>query len=647
MVTLVDLPTEIMLMIIECFPYRDSTGFDDLIDRQQDLCSFIKTNKRFYTLSRDRLYKENDRFMNQTALAYGAFHGDLALVRRTLQINHSRLTEQIPSWKRRHIGSVRHEPICWAAAGGQTAMIACFLQVGVSLTQNGTLRTICPDCETSLLGQAAAHGHLQTMKFLVDKGLRIESQREMKERRRRGLSALRMAAENGHTDCIDFILDSESYSNLQAKEYVHRITCLVSSVLNPPTNGNHDRIECALHLLKRSNLTEKRDFCACISESAKCFAGDLPALNETLAKPGRFELYAEMLLYLGVISGNLALLNEMARLGVSVETRYRGGHTPLCLAALEGGAHCAAMLLQLGADINAKNAKDQSPLFLAVLSKSHSVTELLLRCGADVNGCSTRCGIVQTPLWRTVADQVRCPDVKRNKNTPSRAGRSTTDEILTLLLVYGADPNYRDPTYGINPLWLAVTSRFKHSDPEMIWNTVETLIIHGANLRFSRRKRSILWESIHNCTSLFVTLLYMNGSDPNDYGDGLDTANPYQRRRPLSALAKSMKLGRFDIAEALLNVGADPHAQFWKKETCLVKAASFGPVSLVERLLDGGVDVNEIFRGKTALDIAVWRGKDELKELLLRRGAVPNIAIGGEGTAPIDPSHGEAMDQDA
>lgn len=620
MATLVNLPVELLLMIVDRLSYHDDTDADGFISPQRDLSSFLRTDKRLYSLFQSYLYKANDKCMNQTALAYGAFHGDIALVRRTLEINKSRLVTKIPSWRRRY-GLIRHRPICWAAAGGQTAMIEYLLELGVSLGQDSSTSTRCV-CETDLLGHAAGNGHLETMKYLVAKGLRFESQREVTPRRRHNISALRMAAENGQGHCFEFILNAESYRNLQGKDYVHRIAYILLAIVGLPASEKHDRIESALYLLKQSRLTEKRDFCRCIVEVANPLTKDMRALNETLAKPGRIELFAEMLLYLAVMSGHLILLDEMVRLGSSVETRYRGAHTPLCLAALEGGPQAAARLLEFGADMNAKNAKDQSPLFLATLSKSFGVMEVLLNHGANVNACSTRCGIVQTPLWRAVADQTHHPHLKRNKNSPVRAGRHSLDGIVKLLLDNGADPNFQDPTYGITPLWLALSSRFKHIGQNTPAEIIEILIKHGADVRIARRKMSLLWEGMHNHTSFTIKLLRLHGADPNDYGDDFDPAKPYRGRQPMSALAKAVKWGRFDVAEALLDTGADPHAQFWKKDTCLVKVASFGPVSLVERLLDGGVDVNETFGGKTALDIAIWNCNEGLKELLLRRGAV-------------------------
>ncbi|CAG8292064.1 unnamed protein product [Penicillium salamii] len=619
MVGLLDLPVEIVLLIAGSLLCHEEVE-GSFAGPQSDLNSLIQTNRQLYNLFQDELYESNVRYHRQTALAFGAYHGNRTIVEKTLEVDKSKISLAIPSWCLPCTVHTTHEPVCWAAQGGQTAMIQHLLDCGATFKPACLERGRC-ECETGLLGQAAKNGHLETMKYLLAMGLKVESRRELKHQRpeRRGVTPLRMAVENGQKNCIDFILREEGYLALRGKEYVHRIALIVAGVGYPPAEVNHQSLDSALFLLKQSKLTQSFDFCRCLVDVASAISKDLPKLSQILEMPGNFELYADMLLYLAVMSGHVPLLDEMVRLGVSVETRFRGGHTPISLAALEGGPDIATRLLELGADLNVKNDKDQSPFFLATLSRALGVMEVFLHHGADINASSTRCGIIQTPLFRAVADIERSCLIGRNMSSPRRAGRSSASAVVEFLLQNGADPNFRDPTYGMSPFWLAIRACSPLNDDERI----RALIEHGADVHVAQRRRSILCDASRHYSIDTIKLLLEKGVDPNDYGEDFSATKTYHRGVPLSPLAKCMKYGWSEQAVLLLDFGADPHALHWKKETCLVKAATFGSYALVAKLLEKGVDVNESFNGKTALDIAVWRRNAELTELLLRWGAKP------------------------
>jgi ankyrin repeat protein len=628
MTGILDLPVEIILLIIDSLLRGDEQDprhqtCSDFRVPQGHLNSLVQTNKRFYLLLQDRLYEHNAKCCGQTALAFGLFHGQQVVVQKTLEICSPNLKIPLLGWTRDL--ELHHEPFCWAAQGGQIAMIDFLLESGATLSE----RCKGYECYPELLGQAAKNGHLDTMKHLVEKGVPLESRRILKQFRggsnRRCMTPFRLAAENGHKHCISFILDhwNSNQMSFESKEYVHRVALIVPATVRPPGEVNHDTLECALFILKRTEITSKRDFCRCGVEPAVSLSKDLAELNQTLAKPGNLEQYGEMLLYLAAITGCVPLVEEMIRLGIPVERRFRGGNTALCLAALEGGPLVAKRLLELGADLNVRNAQGQSPLFLATLSWSMAVMQVLLDHDADINAPSTRCGIVQTPLWRAVADYSR---PKRNRNAPSHTGRSQSRDIAPFLLQNGADPNICDPTFGVYPLWLVFNVPFPEGDRTSL---LRELLERGADVHKAERGHSLLWCAVRKHSTDTVKLLLDHGSNPNHYGKDFDGTKTYYHGEPRSPLAKAMKFHREEIAELLLDYGADPHALCWKEETCLVKATMSMRPSLVEKMIDKGVDVNETFQGKTALHVAVWKKHAEMVELLLRRGADANITVGG------------------
>jgi ankyrin repeat protein len=624
MARILDLPVEIILLIVDsllCEDDKDPRHWDvsnNFRVPQADLNALLQTNRKIYLLIEHHLYKHNADNCGQTALAFGVFHGRPSIVQRTLEICNSNIQTPLSGWTREL--NICHEPLCWAAQGGQNAMIDYLLESGAKLSD----RCQGQGCNTVLLGQAAKNGHLDTMRHLVAKGVPVETRRETKHSRggpnRRMVMPFRLAAENGHKHCVSFILDHWDSKQLrfEGKDYVHKIALIVPGTVQPPGIVSHDTLDCALYILERTGIMFKKDLCRCGIEPAISLSKEMEKLRQKLAEPGNLEQYGEMLLYLASLTGCVNLVEDMVQLGMSVETRFRGGNTPLCLAALEGGPSVARALIERGANTNKKNTQDQTPLFLATLSRSTTVMETLLDFGADINATSTRCGIIQTPLWRAVVDYSR---PVRNQNASGQAGRSQSQDLAPLLLRRGADPNICDPTFGIYPLWLVFNAPFLEGDRTAL---LQALLERGADIHKAQRGHSLLWCAIRDHSTDTIKLLLDHGSDPNYYGKDFDGTKTCYRGEPRSVLAKAMKFHRYEVAELLIDYGADPDALCWKEHTSLIHAVIANRPSLVEKMLGRGVDVNETFKGNTALIMAVRKGNHSIVELLLRRGADPN-----------------------
>jgi ankyrin repeat protein len=68
-----------------------------------------------------------------------------------------------------------------------------------------------------------------------------------------------------------------------------------------------------------------------------------------------------------------------------VNSRTEDGATPLHLAALEGHAATARLLLDCHAQVNARGLREQTPLHMAMYDGHREVAEVLLANKADVN----------------------------------------------------------------------------------------------------------------------------------------------------------------------------------------------------------------------------------------------------------------------
>ncbi|MGZ7073671.1 MAG: ankyrin repeat domain-containing protein, partial [Candidatus Angelobacter sp.] len=102
-------------------------------------------------------------------------------------------------------------------------------------------------------------------------------------------------------------------------------------------------------------------------------------------------------------------------------------------------------------------------------------------------------------------------------------------------------------------------------------------------------------------------------------------ANPDARRWGATALSSASSSGRLDIVQLLLAKGANPNPRGEHVDTPLSAAARAGRVEVARVLLEKGADPNQEGFSGTALRDAAERGQLEVLKLLLEKGADPNL----------------------
>ena len=108
-----------------------------------------------------------------------------------------------------------------------------------------------------------------------------------------------------------------------------------------------------------------------------------------------------------------------------------------------------------------------------------------------------------------------------------------------------------------------------------------------------------------------------------------------------TALGHAAKHGHNEIAELLIENGADVSAKSLKGLTPLHHAASEGHKEIAELLIAGGADVNAKTKsGTTPLHLAAWKGHKVIAELLIAKGANEN-AKADNGATPLDMASGK------
>ena len=252
---------------------------------------------------------------------------------------------------------------------------------------------------------------------------------------------------------------------------------------------------------------------------------------------------------------------------------------PLHQVAANGDIHKLKMFISKGADVNTKDAEGETPLHYAAEAGKMEVVQLLVEVGADINAGP----------WTALHSAVD-------------GGRR---DIVELLIQRGADINAKDDG-GETPLYSAV--REGHSD------IAELLIQKGADVDL---------ESAAQLGDLAKVKRFIE-SDPDVNESQL---NQLLRR---SLNYESLLQGQKDVADYLLNKGANPNAKVKNEATMLHQSAWGGDPartkSLIEFLVSRGADVNA-FQGEsrwTPLHSACSRGRGSVAKVLIDNGADVN-----------------------
>ena len=360
--------------------------------------------------------------------------------------------------------------------------------------------------------------------------------------------------------------------------------------------------------------------------------------------------------------------------------------TPLFHAAGSGQLVVARYLLENGADVNARQANRATPLYQAAVLGHRAMVELLLAHGAEVDAANPT---GRTPLhaaanagYKGVAEVLLAHKADPNARdmygaTPLHFAAAAGQAVLVeLLLAHQADINAKDtgpgnhgdlrsdaPTRGATPLVVAILRK----QPEI----VKLLLAHKADIHFEceisdnsnplpqgQVRGYPLGVAVEGGIPAIVDLLLKAGADPNSRGEvSSNGAGGFVPCTPLllatwngsEAIARSLLAAKADpnladqngatplhsaanrrlpdMVRILLANRAEINVQDREGQTPLMRACLSGPdLSIASLLLDHQADPNlQAQDGDTALHFAVRQRRRDLVELLLAKGANPNL----------------------
>ncbi len=278
-------------------------------------------------------------------------------------------------------------------------------------------------------------------------------------------------------------------------------------------------------------------------------------------------------------TGDLAGVQAELNKGVDVDKEELSGLTPLHYAARLVHKEIAELLIDKGANVNAVWGGRVTPLHEAAWWGRKEIAELIITAGADVNA---KVSDGRTPLAMAIdQNKPETADIIR------KHGGMTSAELLS----------------GMTLLHIAV----KEGKTE----TIELLIAEGADVNAMDRdvKTPLDWAEGTNNKGI-AELLRKHGAKTGE---------------ELNVLIAAAKKGDIEAVKQHLAAGADVNAKTWDWTTPLHNAAVYGHKEVAELLIANGANMNAIIvsgrnQGKTPLDLAIWRKKNETADLLREHG---------------------------
>jgi ankyrin len=385
-------------------------------------------------------------------------------------------------------------------------------------------------------------------------------------------------------------------------------------------------------------------------------------------------------------NASVAMVGLLLGHGADPNLRIATGETPLMTCARTGNVEAVRALLKAGADVNAQEpSQGQTALIWAIAERHAAAAKALVDAGANLLAF-TKQGFAPIHFAARVGDLeslkmllaagvdinlLTQPDASDLAARTAGAAGYTPLLVATMraqipvalyLLDRGADPNI--DAAGITPLHWASTSWegfasnpvYGFADPmsgipdrQAKLRLVKALLAHGANVnqRMSKRQPSfatgytdavgatpfLLAASVQDVE--MMRILLEAGADPT-----IPTAS--RTTAIMAATGLHHGIGESLVTEAealaavqfLLDLGLDPRGETTFGENALFGPAYRGWNTLLERLIERGVNVNAVSKAGVTPYLAASGQGDRLggvlfntegAKLLLKHGADPTL----------------------
>jgi ankyrin repeat protein len=341
--SLLGLPNELLLEITSKHLYKE-----------REIYSFMRTNRRLYSLARQELYRYNAAYDNSSALHVAAETGNLETVvyaheygGAVLEAAHSRYDAATPL----HL----------ASRAGHVAIVDFLLAQNVAVNTRAGL-------DRTALSEAVQHGHFAIVERLlavdgIDPGIADSFRR----------SPLWWACRRGHLKIVQALLcreDVDVNSGCDDNETPLFVAAFWNHVDVVKILLADDRVDPNLV----AGFTETTLMMAC----AKGYEQVVRALLASPKTEIQPDIYGRHALFHAVEGNHTGIVDMLLDHGAPIDAPEHSGQTALFMAARNGLAKMAYHLITRGADPSPASARGYTPLCWAAHANSASIIKILL-----------------------------------------------------------------------------------------------------------------------------------------------------------------------------------------------------------------------------------------------------------------------------
>ena len=403
---------------------------------------------------------------------------------------------------------------------------------------------------TTALHWAVEHDDLEMTDLLIRGGARVAA------RTREGVTPIQLAAINGNGRMLDRLLKAGADPNSQLTRAGD--TALMMAARTGNTEAVRVLVESGANVNAKETWGGTTPLMWAVSEGHADAARLLMAAGADVSARSHYVAAANGRGF----EGRTPVAN---RADTTAEEFASGWLTPLMLAAREGHAELARMLVAGGADVNAVAGDGKTALALAIFNGNYDLASLLVDSKADVNTPDAQ---RFTPLFYAV-------DRRNMETAPNFPWMVTQDPLplISKMLDAGANPN---ALVNNTP-----RARMREGSPRIVFATplmraafagdvelVKLLLAHGAD-------PSIISKDGETMVSAAAGLAFVHG---------------YHRGKPAKDRLETVKL--------FVTLGNDVNQADDYGITPLMAAANLGDTAIIQYLVDQGADLAAYDLGK-------------------------------------------------